>query len=298
MQSLLITRPGRDSKQRHIRFPEPLNERLALIDEHNARIKMFGANAADFDSEAGEELLTTFNESDDFSKLIVYSDNDSTDGWAELGFKSEGTIRGFFFDGSDARIWALYDDEKRASEADESDHDEIVETAKSKADDAVTEVVPEEFTIFRASPEDVEAIAELMQSEFEVYSEEISAERLKQLISRGGSAFRVAKTGSGTIVAVAAVRLDLGRRTGEVTDCVTHPDHRGRGLMASLVMGIEKDASARFGVTNLYSLARAGVVGMNVVLARLGYEYTGRLVKNCRMPNGFESMNIWCKNVG
>jgi len=298
MQSLLITRPGRDSARRHIRFPEPLNDRLALIDEHNARIKMFGATAADFDSEAGRELLETFENSEDFSKLIVYSDNDSTEGWDDLGFKAEGTIRGFFFDGSDARMWALYDDDKRASEIDESGHDEIVETAKSKADASVTEVVPEEFTVSRASPEDAEAIAELMQNEFDAYSEDISAERLKQLISRGGAAFRVAKTEKGRIVASAAVRLDLGRRSGEVSDCVTHPDQRGRGLMAALILGLENDASARFGVTDLYSLARAGEVGMNVVLARLGYEHTGRLVKNCRMPEGWESMNIWCKKLG
>ena len=297
MQSLLITRPGRDSERRHIRFPEPLNDRLALIDEHNERIKLYGATAADFDSEAGRELLSSFEESDDFSKLIVYSDRDSEEGWTDLDFRSEGTIRGFFFDGSDAYLWARYDDEERATEEDTSGHDEIVETARSKSDAAVTEVVPDEFRISRATPEDVEAIAELLQSVFDDYSEEISAERLKQLISRGGSAYRVVKTEGGRLVAAGSVRLDLGRRTGEVTDCVTHPDHRGRGLMASLILGLEKDAKARFGVTDLYSLARAGEPGMNVVLARLGYEYTGRLVKNCRMPKGFESMNIWCKKV-
>jgi putative beta-lysine N-acetyltransferase len=298
MHSILTTRPGRDNERRHIRFPEPLNDRLALIDEHNARIKLYGAEAKDFDSDAGRELLASFDKSDDFSKLIVYSDTDSTDGWDDLGFRSEGTIRGFFFDGSDAHMWAFYDDEKRSSEVDDSEHDEIVELARSKADTSVTEVVPEELTVSRASPEDAEPIAELMQSVFEDYSEEISAERLKQLIGRGGSAFRVAKTETGRIVAAAAIRLDLGRRTGEVTDCVTHPDHRGRGLMASLVLGLEKDAAARFGVTDLYSLARAGEPGINIVLARLGYEYTGRLVKNCRMPEGWESMNIWCKSIG
>ena len=50
-------------------------------------------------------------------------------------------------------------------------------------------------------------------------------------------------------------------------------------------------------IHDLYTLARADEVGMNCVFAKLGYAYTGRLVNNCRMPNGWESMNIWCKSA-
>ncbi|NNF04895.1 MAG: GNAT family N-acetyltransferase, partial [Rhodothermales bacterium] len=286
---MLITRPGRDNDRRHIRFPEPLNDRLALVDEHNGRIKLYGSEASDFDSEAGSELISSFEASDDFSKMIVYSDSSDETGWEDIDFRFEGTIRGFFFDGSDARMWARFGSEERATEADKKAHDGIVETAREKAGGAVTEIVPDEFTVSRAGPNDAEPIANLMQSVFEDYSEDISEERLKQLIGRGGAAFRTVKTETGRIVASAAVRLDLGRRNGEVTDCVTHPDHRGRGLMAALLKGLEKDASTRFGVTDLYSLSRSGEAGMNIVLARSGYEYTGRLVNNCRMPDGLES---------
>jgi hypothetical protein len=34
---------------------------------------------------------------------------------------------------------------------------------------------------------------------------------------------------------------------------------------------------------------------VNCAFAKLGYKYTGRLVNNCRMPTGWESMNVWCK---
>jgi RimJ/RimL family protein N-acetyltransferase len=68
--------------------------------------------------------------------------------------------------------------------------------------------------------------------------------------------------------------------------------------MIHLLHRLEDDMFGDFGIRDLYTLARADEVGMNRALARLGYAYTGRLVNDCRMPNGWESLNVWCKCLG
>ncbi len=45
----------------------------------------------------------------------------------------------------------------------------------------------------------------------------------------------------------------------------------------------------------LYSLSRAINPGINKVLSRLKYNYTGRLINNCDICGGYEDMNIWVK---
>ena len=82
-----------------------------------------------------------------------------------------------------------------------------------------------------------------------------------------------------------------------MTDCATRPDQRGGGHMAYLLHRLAQDVRKERGITDLYTLARADEVGMNCVFGKLGYVYTGRLVNNCRMPNGWESMNVWCKST-
>ena len=68
--------------------------------------------------------------------------------------------------------------------------------------------------------------------------------------------------------------------------------------MAYILRQLERALVADFGITDLYTIARADEVGMNCVFSKLGWVYTGRLVNNCRMPNGWESMNIWCRGDG
>ncbi len=67
--------------------------------------------------------------------------------------------------------------------------------------------------------------------------------------------------------------------------------------MARLLFRLELDVFEHCGISDFYTLARACEVSMNCVFAKLGYGYTGRLVNNCRMPTGWESMNVWCKRM-
>jgi len=65
-------------------------------------------------------------------------------------------------------------------------------------------------------------------------------------------------------------------------------------FLKELIKALDKELSKR-GFRSSYTLCRASSPGINSAFASLGYAYTGRLVNNCKIGNGFEDMNIWCK---
>lgn len=65
--------------------------------------------------------------------------------------------------------------------------------------------------------------------------------------------------------------------------------------MKELIRALEKELSERSFLIS-YTLCRASAPpGINAAFSSLGYAFTGRLVNNCRIGNGFEDMNIWCR---
>ena len=153
-----------------------------------------------------------------------------------------------------------------------------------------------EFTSEIARVEDSGEIAQLLDQTFEDYPTPISQEVVAEQIAEELNLFRVVRTLEGDMAAVASAEMDHQRGSAEMTDCATRPDFRGQGLMAYILRTLERDVYRRHDISDLYTIARADEVGMNCVFSKLGYSFEGRLVNNCRMPNGWESMNVWCLN--
>jgi hypothetical protein len=59
---------------------------------------------------------------------------------------------------------------------------------------------------------------------------------------------------------------------------------------------MEKEMQQK-GIKMAYTIARAVSVGMNIVFAKLGYTYGGRLKNNTNISGEVESMNIWYKAI-
>ena len=294
-KDLLDIRPPAEGQQsRHVRFPGDLSNSVSTLDYKNDRLKLYSIDAGDMDSPAGEALLESFEGESPFTKLVIYSPSDDAS-WTKLGFHKEGSIRGYFRDGSHAYLWARYSDDVRGLEEELKSLDEIVEAAGDKS--VEEPAIPAELSTRLATEADAERLANLLEHTFDEYPKEISAESIRKLILSQRAVYRVATTEDGGIVACACIEIDLGHRTGEVTECATYEPYQGKGLMGYLIRELEQDVANRFGITDLYSTARAQEVGMNMVLAKLGYEYTGRQINNCRMPSGWESMNIWCRTT-
>lgn len=263
--------------------------RPIVFDRHNLRVKVYEIESAE---EIRASTLVNDSKAGGFTKLVVYARGDDADGWSGLGFVHEGTIRGFFGDGSDATIRSLFLDEGRASNPRDPEHDRHVEIAEGCEPNEAG--LAEGFTCEIGSTDDAETIASLMEGIFSEYPDAISPEWVVDAIEDGTRHFRVVRDVSGEIIASASAEIDKRNRSAELTDCATRPAARGKGLMRFILSQLERDMIER-GIADLYTLARSDELSMNCAFAKLGWSYEGRLVNNCRMPNGWESMNIWCR---
>jgi putative beta-lysine N-acetyltransferase len=268
-----------------------------VLDPRNKRLKLYGVPAEHNRNpgiafwKEGLDLCP-----DVYSKLLVYGKGGTEPQWVTAGFLFEGVIEGYFADGSDGQIWAAYGDNERSDAPHDALHDQTVLLASRKEVVRPDEPAPG-FSSRLATDKHAQAIATLMLQTFEDYPTPISEEIIAGQIRTGSNLFRVMLDARGEVVASASAEVDAQNLCAEMTDCATRPDQRGAGHMAHLLHRLAQDVKDVCQITDLYTLARADEVGMNCVFAKLGYEYTGRLTNNCRMPNGWESMNIWCKNT-
>ena len=270
--------------------------REVVLDPPNLRVKTYDLSIADL----AEPVLSGLIEglADDtlpFTKLTVYARGDGELAWVARGFLKEGLIQGFFADGHDAEIWALYGDDDRSTTLRDAAHDRIVLIAEDKK--PADPQLPSDLTCRIGIEAEAGPISALLQECFADYPTPLDAGTIGRSIRRESHRFRQLCNAQGETVAVASAEIDHRRKAAELTDCATRPDQRGRGLMSYLLRELERDMVRDYGIRDLYTLARADEVGMNCAFAKLGYVFTGRLVNNCRMPNGWESVNIWCRRA-
>jgi putative beta-lysine N-acetyltransferase len=282
--------------QQFERFPPPLHEHLTTLDAHNARIKMFGVTAEVLAKPEARELLRKrFDENDAFTKLTAYASDEAATKWKNLGFSQEGRISNFFRDGTDAVLWARYSDEERASSENEALEKEVLELALSK-EPVDSPILPGEFDFRFSKPRDADRISALLQKTFSDYPVDTSADVLRKLILRKQLVFGLVEHGD-QIVSMGGAEIDVGWKTARISECVTVEEHRRRRLMVVTLDRLVDHVASRFKVTDFYSLARAEEAGMNAALARAGFTHDGRLVNNARMPQGWETLNVWWRTV-
>lgn len=293
------SRRGQDAPVRHVRLGDPLGSALSTFDFHNKRIKLYDVMAATFiGSEPARDVLDELENGGSFSKLTLYvrdAPGSNDEKWTEAGFRKEGVIRSFYEDDSDAELWTRYANEERATPADVEAMGDALAIAKTK--DNAYAALPQGWQTRPALADDAETIAGILDDTFDEYFREISAESLNRRIATSRTVIRLVEDQDRRTLATAAARLDVGRGTAQITDCVTLPDLRCKGLSTAAVNALQKDLAGRSRVGSVYALARSREVGMNCVLHRLGYEHTGTLINEVRMPSGWESMNLWCRGL-
>ncbi len=257
-----------------------------VLDRHNDRLKLLDARPYDFESLEPSRARV--------GKVIVYSRPGSAPRWHQLGLTFEGSIAGFFRDGTEARLWAAYLKEERRQEGNRDELDVIARLAGSRRRIPFSRLPPG-YVSELAWGENAPEIARLLGQTFSDYPDSLQEADIQLSIRRRDKLYRLIRRERGPLVSVASAEIDRVRLCAEMTDCATSPEHRGKGLMAYLLAQLELDVLRWSGIVHLYTLARAGEIGMNCVFAKLGYRHSGCLVNNCRMPGGWESMNIWHK---
>lgn len=275
----------------------PLNdgkECEAVFDPKNRRLKLYGITGSQFRRSIYRALLMGAKcVAGTYSKLIVYGYPGEKNLWHKIGLSFEGTILGFFEDSTNAVIWTAYQDHERELSPLQTEHIKKIEIARLKK--VVRPVLRRGYSCKLATPGESTRISKILKKTFGEYPTPMGSRYIKKKIRSEGSLFRLIRNPDDEIVAVASAEIDHKRNSAELTDCATLVKEQRKGHMVYILKKLEEDLEKTYGITDIYSLARAGELSINCTFAKLGYLYTGRLFNNCWMPDGWESMNIWCK---
>lgn len=265
------------------------------VDTYNKRLKFFDVHPEDMESQLLTDDYDLKKIKQRFSKLIAYGKPKNSDHWEELGFQNEATIHGFFENGKDAEIWSYYLDSERSKPESEEQISSVLITAKNKK--IALPKKPEGYKTKVASKEDAKQISEFLKKTFSDYPSDLSEEYIQDNIKKQTTHYRMIFDQENKLASVASAEINHEQKNAELTDCATDPIHRNKGLIGYNLTLLENDVLNHFQIKDLYTMARAREYGMNCAFAKLGYQFTGTLTKNCRMPTGWESINIWCKEV-
>ena len=208
------------------------------------------------------------------------------------GFEVEGIINGFF-NGEDAYCVSYFIDKRREVSVHREEEDAILyQSVIGNKKSAAANI---NYVIRNAAMSDIPQMIQLFSNVFETYPSPVFSSDYLKKVMNDHILFKVAIE-DGKIISIASADMDIFNLNAEITDCATYPEHRGRGMLSSLIQLLEQDLRDK-GFHTLYSLSRAINPGINRSLSKLGYRFCGRLVNNCHICGGFEDMNIWVKKL-
>jgi putative beta-lysine N-acetyltransferase len=260
------------------------------LDPYNSRARLLNYQG---DSEKIIEGMKQICRKHHFGKMVcaVYPRDRSA--FIDHGFLLEGRISGFFR-GETADCFSYFFDQQRAKSDFLSKEDDVISYC---ADIDPEGDLPEDSDteLRTAHKEDADEIAGLFREVFPLYPTPMDEPEYIKKIMDQDVLFKVMEK-EGMPVSVASADMNPQFLHAEITDCATLISSRGKGYLNQLVVSLENDLRT-LGYITAFSLSRARLFGINVVLSKRGYEYSGRHINNCRIMNGFEDMNIWVKRL-
>lgn len=260
------------------------------IDFHNKRVKL-----TQYEGNAGKisAKLTELCIKHGLGKIISTIYSKDTDAFCNNGYIIEGVIPGFF-KGEPGYCTSFFALEERASSTSLEEENTIVNKAK-ELKNQYENTYNDIFQIKTATENHVEQLAYLFNAVFETYPTPINNPDYIKKVMNNHVLFKIAEY-QGQIVSAASADINPEFLNAEITDCATLREFRGKGLLSQLIYSLEQQLRQRNLIT-LFSLSRSLSAGINIVLSKHGYEYTGRLINNCDIMGKFEDMNIWVKNI-
>jgi beta-lysine N6-acetyltransferase len=229
-----------------------------------------------------------------FTKSFVKVHPEDWQQFLSRGYITEAIFTNYY-SGRDAySMGCYYDLERKTSDYWVVEDDTLLQV-KDLPQKADVPKLPDGYIIRRATLDNAEALSELYKAVFEIYPTPVSNPLyLRQVMSEDTIFYVVEK--DGIIVSAASAEINREYNNAEITDCATLQSHRKHGLMKIIIELLEEELYNQQ-IFCAYSIARALSFGMNAVFHQRGYNYTGRLTKNCKIYDKFEDMNVWMKNL-
>jgi len=258
----------------------------AVFDPHNSLLTIFGACPEDFDK---SHLLLPSPPNDDVpglcSRLLVFAVAGRNTAWQNRGFIREGTINSYWADGTTVELWTI----TRGSRARETRATTPVDATLIAGPS-----LPDHWQCRPAGIADAAEIRALLSNAFGDYPVPADPGAIRYALASGAVHGRLIQRPDGRVMAYAAAEFQPGGGAVEITDCVTATAAQGRGLMTHLVARLQEDLEDVFDDCGAYALSREDQVGMQMVLAHLGWQNTGRLVNHFRVGERWLSADLWC----
>ena len=260
------------------------------IDEDNKRILVRSINPAMW--EGAKAKLFEVAEACEAEKIIVWAREEDVRLLLAHGFEFEATVDSFLREEP-----VFYMSRFMTADRREAAHwvmeDELLEQVRLTEGRSLPPLNPQ-MNVRLADADDIPQLTALYKETFETYPSPLTDPDYLQK-SLEDHVFAVVEI-DGDVVSTAAAEIDREFLNAEITNCATHPEFRGHGLMRQLINTLEKKLVTS-GITNAFSIARARSFGMNAALHQTGYSYGGRLVNNCHICGDYEDMNVWGKSL-
>jgi putative beta-lysine N-acetyltransferase len=228
-----------------------------------------------------------------YTKMIIKARQEHVYSFLQVGYMIEAALRGYF-QGSDGLFVTKYRDQNRRNSSYWEKEDSILQ-AILQTKTFNEKMVPEGYTLRKATKEDSKNLAELYGKVFQIYPTPLNEADYVEKTIEEGTLYCVYEK-EGELVSAASAEIDFSQRNAELMNCATLEEHRKHGLMKVLLKQLEEELRER-SVYCAYTIARSLSYGMNAAFYQLGYTYTGRLTNNCYIFDKQEDMNVWVKDL-
>lgn len=239
--------------------------------------------------------LDALAEKEGYSKIFVKVPESSRAIFTNAGYAMEAAVPSFYQGQENAVFMAKYPDPQRMIVTDPQRIADVLSVAFGYIQNDYTPQLPPGFSLMHPHLSDAEEMAVLFRSVFETYPfPTFDPDFITASMKEGVRYFCIRQ--SKRIVAIASCEINVDAQNAEMTDFVTDPQFRGRGLSANLLHAME-DEIKREDIRLAYTIARANSYPINITFARGGYEYGGMLPNNTNIGGTIESMNVWYKKL-
>ncbi len=226
-------------------------------------------------------------------KIIFYLKEEEISLLERYECEREGFIGGFF-KGKDAHIYSMFLNPNRKIPVAPREEEKVMELVENDKKEPGSKL-PEGYMMKQATEEDAPLMARLYNTVFKSYPTPINdPDFIIELMNRDVYFTVIIKDKE--IVSACSADYMPSFNAVEMTDCATLEEYRNRRFLSHqffYLMELMKEK----GVQTFFSYSRALSEGMNLINARHGFIYGGRLKQQSNIAGKMESMNIWYKNT-
>jgi putative beta-lysine N-acetyltransferase len=228
-----------------------------------------------------------------YSKIFAKVPEYAKDDFIKNGYLVEAAIPGFFNGQEGVYFLGKYFAESRKLDYKIVEINKIINVARSKKNEGNELSLPSGFNYKICDRSCVFQMADLYRKVFDTYPFPIfDPQYILKTMDQNFIYSSIWK--NDTIVALSSCEMDVNAQNVEMTDFATLPAYQGKGLAIYLLHNMDNEMRKR-NIKTAYTISRAVSYGINIIFAKMGYEYCGTLIKNTNISGNFESMNVWYK---